>query len=121
MSLDIVSIKRTSHQHRPGFTLVEMLVAMAVTLLMMAALARSFGFVGEQVRDGRGNMHLASELRDVTTRMSDELKRCSVSLKPNDGGPDQPGYFMYYEGPVTDVTSLNLSSDHGRRRQHRTA
>ena len=88
-----------------AFTLVEMLVAMAVTLLMMAALARAFGFIGEQVRDSRATLQLSSDLRDITTRLTDELERCTVSLQPNTGGPDQPGYFLYYEGPVTDTTS----------------
>ncbi len=88
-----------------GFTLVEMLVAMTITLLMMAAVARAFAFVGERVRDSRGNLELSSELRDVTTRLNDELRRCTVSLEPNTGGPDQAGYFLYYEGPCTDATT----------------
>ena len=90
---------------RVGFTLVEMLVAMAVTLLMMAALARSFAFVGERIRDSRANVGLSNELRDITTRLNDELGRCTVSLEPNIDAPDQAGYFMYYEGPTTDATS----------------
>ncbi len=100
-----VLIERKQRSRRRGFTLVEMLVAMAVTLLMMAALARAFGFVGAQVRDSRANLQLTGELRDVTMRINDELRRCTVSLEPNDGGPDQSGYLLYYEGPVTDVTS----------------
>ncbi|GAA5504923.1 prepilin-type N-terminal cleavage/methylation domain-containing protein [Novipirellula caenicola] len=91
-----------------GFTLVEMLVAMAVTLLMMAALARAFAFVGERVRDSRGDVKISNDIRDVTNRMRDELKRCTVSLEPNDGGPDQAGYFLYYEGPMTNATSSLL-------------
>ena len=92
-----------------GFTLVEMLVAMALTLLMMAALARGFAFVGERVRDSRSNVELSSKLRDVTTRLKDELERCTVTLQPNDGRVDQAGYFMYYEGPLTDATSSLFS------------
>ena len=88
-----------------GFTLVEMLVAMAVTLLMMAGLARAFAFVGERVRDSRGDVTISNNIRDVTNRMRDELKRCTVTLEPNTGGADQPGYFLYYEGPMTNATS----------------
>ena len=90
---------------RGAFTLVEMLVAMAVTLLMMAALARAFSFVGARIRDSRADVEMSDELRDITTRLEDELSRCTVNLQPNTGGEDQPGYFLYYEGPVTDVTS----------------
>ncbi|WP_442511201.1 PulJ/GspJ family protein [Novipirellula sp. SH528] len=88
-----------------GFTLVEMLVAMAVTLLMMAGLARAFAFVGERVRDSRGDVKISNDIRDITNRMRDELSRCTVTLEPNTGGPDQPGYFLYYEGPMTNATS----------------
>ncbi|KLU05098.1 putative signal peptide and transmembrane protein [Rhodopirellula islandica] len=88
-----------------GFTLVEMLIAMTVTLLMMAAVARAFAFVGARIRESRGNVQLANELRDITTRLNDETTRCTVSLTPTTGGPDPSGYFMYYEGPVTDATS----------------
>ncbi|EMI54963.1 prepilin-type N-terminal cleavage/methylation domain-containing protein [Rhodopirellula sallentina] len=89
-----------------GFTLVEMLIAMAITLLMMAAVARAFAFVGASVRDSRGNLTLSSDLRDITTRLDDELRRCTVSLEPASGsGPDPAGYFLYAEGPCTDATS----------------
>lgn len=89
-----------------GFTLIEMLIAMAITLLMMAAVARAFAFVGERVRDSRGNVSLSSELRDVTTRLNDELRNCTVSLKPVGGNDADPnGYFLYYEGPMTDATT----------------
>lgn len=92
---------RPSH----AFTLVEMLVAMAVTLLVMAAVARAFAFVGARIRESRGNVQLSNELRDVTTRLNDEMTRCTVTLTPNLSGPDQSGYFLYEEGPVTDATS----------------
>ena len=88
-----------------GFTLVEMLVAMAVTLLMMAALARSFGFIGDAVRDSRGNVALSSQLLDASTLISSELDRCTVTLEPVIDGEEPPGYLLYSEGPVTDVTS----------------
>ena len=91
--------------NRRGFTLVEMLVAMAVTLLMMAALARAFGFVGARVRESRAEVELSNELRDISTRLSDELTGCTTTLETSARGEEPLGYFMYYEGPVTDATS----------------
>ena len=96
---------------RAGFTLVEMLVAMTVTLLMMAALARAFAYVGTQIQESRADTQLATSLRDVTTKLQDDLGQCTVELKPNTGlEEDQNGYFLYYEGPVTDATSSLLTS-----------
>lgn len=83
-----------------------MMVAMAITLLMMVAVARAFAFVGERVRDSRGSLTLSSDLRDIVTRLNDELRRCTVSLDPVDGADPEPnGYVLYYEGPCTDATS----------------
>ncbi len=105
MGLQSVLPGRSGRAGSPGFTLVEMMVAMAITLLMMAALARSFGFIGNKVQESRAETDLAGKLRDMTTRLSDELKQCTVNLAPNDGEDDQLGYFVYYEGPVTNATS----------------
>ena len=88
-----------------GFTLVEMLVAMAITLIMMAAVARAFAFVSTQVRSSRVAIEMSSDLRDIVTRMEDELSRCTVSLQPATSTEDQDGYFLYYEGPCTKATS----------------
>ncbi|QDT09471.1 PulJ/GspJ family protein [Planctomycetes bacterium K23_9] len=88
-----------------AFTLVEMLVAMAITMLMMAALARAFGFVGEAVKDSRADVEMSGRLVDINARLADELKRCTVSLQPAVETDDPLGYFLYSEGPVTDVTS----------------
>ena len=97
---------QTDSRHRVAFTLVEMLVAMAVTLLMMVALARAFAYVGRQVQESRAVTQLAAELRDVTSRIHQDLKQSTVRISANRGlDPDQNGYFLYYEGPLTDATS----------------
>ena len=97
---------------RSGFTLVEMLVAMTVTLLMMAALARAFAYVGTQIQESRADTQLANSLRDITTKLPADLAQCTVELTPNTGlEEDQNGYFLYYEGPVTDATSSLFRAD----------
>lgn len=95
----------TSGDRSLAFTLVEVLIAMAVSLLLMAALAKSFAFIGETVRDSRVQVTLSNEARDIGTRLRDELARCTVSLSPALHSPDQAGYFLYSEGPLTDATS----------------
>ncbi len=88
-----------------AFTLVEVLIAMALTLMILAAMARSFAFVGERVRDSRASIALNADLLSITTRLRDELSRCTVSLSPSVGDISPPGYFEYYEGPITNATS----------------
>lgn len=102
-----------------AFTLVEVLIAMAVSLLLMAALAKGFAFIGETVRDSRVQVTLSNEARDIGTRLRDELARCTVSLSPALQSPDQAGYFLYAEGPLTDATSslFRLSLDASNEQQ----
>jgi len=88
-----------------GFTLIEMLIAMTVTLLLMAALGKGFAFVGESIRDSRTQVELTNDLRDVSNRLQDELSRCTVPIRPVMADERSAGYFMYYEGPLTDATS----------------
>lgn len=90
---------------RLAFTLIEMMIAMAVTMLLMAALARAFSFVGESIRDSRAQVELTNDLRDTCNRLEFELASCTVSLRPTLTENSPQGYFMYYEGPVTDATS----------------
>ena len=104
-------LEATSDKHRSAFTLVEMLIAMAVTLILVTALATGFSFVGQSIRDGRGEVQLSNQLRDITERLREELDSMTVSLRPNRGEADQLGYFMYYEGPVTDATSALFGID----------
>ena len=98
-----------------GFTLPEMLIAMAVTLLLMGALAKSFGLIGESVRDGRARVELTGLTRDITLRINDELSRTTVSMVPPTTQNRGDGYLLYYEGPMTDVTGgiLGRSPDDG--------
>ncbi|MEM9644209.1 MAG: prepilin-type N-terminal cleavage/methylation domain-containing protein [Planctomycetota bacterium] len=93
------------HSTALGFTLVEMLVAMAVTLLIMAALARSFGYVGQRVQSSRGEVNLSNQLRDIQMRMTEDLDGLTVTLDPMAPDDERQGYLVYHEGPVTDATS----------------
>ncbi len=93
---------------RRAFTLPEMLIAMAITLLLMAALAKSFGLIGESVRDGRAKVELTAVTRDVTLRINDELSRCTVPLSPPTTENNGAGYLVYFEGPLTDTTAAIL-------------
>ena len=87
-----------------GFTLVEMMIAMAITLLLMAALGKSFALIGETIREGRVKVGLTAQLRDITLRISRDLERCTVPLKPAAETGRGDGYLVYYDGPLTDVT-----------------
>lgn len=91
---------------RTAFTLVEMLVAMAISLLLMAALAKAFNVIGVTMRESRSRVEMSGQLRTVGFRLNDELRRCTALMKPPQSSDAGAGYFVYYDGPVTDATFL---------------
>ncbi|MEM8733725.1 MAG: prepilin-type N-terminal cleavage/methylation domain-containing protein, partial [Planctomycetota bacterium] len=69
---------------RAGFTLVEVLVATAVTLLMMVSLARVFKIIGDSMQEGRATLELNNRLRNVALRIQRDLG--SVTVTPGSEG-----------------------------------
>jgi prepilin-type N-terminal cleavage/methylation domain-containing protein len=84
---------------RRGFTLVEMLVATAVTLLLIAGLAQVFQFMGDTVAIHRSSIELAGRVRAVSLRLQRDLEGLTVPVRPIAQGQ---GYFEYIEGSQHD-------------------
>ncbi|WP_417732945.1 PulJ/GspJ family protein [Rosistilla oblonga] len=97
--------------HKSGFTLVEMLIAMAVTLLMMGALAQAFGYLGNSIRDSKANLELSNRTRAISSLIRSDLAKATVSVfGPKNDDRDHKGYMVYYEGPLSDVSGIVLGS-----------
>ncbi|MFY7968310.1 MAG: PulJ/GspJ family protein, partial [Pirellulaceae bacterium] len=97
-----------------GFTLVEVLIATALSLLMMMALAEGFKRMSDSMTDGRANLALSDRLRSVTGTLRNDLERLTLRPQPPQNAMTGSGYFEYYEGPITDysatVNNVNLSA-----------
>jgi hypothetical protein len=104
----IKSFNRRRHA-RSGFTILEMLIAMAVTLLMMAALGRAFKLIGDTLKSSRANVELSSRLRTIAFRINDELGRGTTKMAPPRASGNGEGYFVYMDGPMTDSTTLQAA------------
>ena len=120
----------TNMRRRSGFTLVEVLVAMALILFIMTILAAAFGTATQAVSDLKSAGDLAERLRGATTVIHRDLEanhcfdsngnvlRLSSMWNTNNGlNPNPPppaqGFFRIYEGsPATlEGTDINgLSS-----------
>ncbi len=90
--------------NRSAFTLVELLIAMTITLLLMAALAKSFGVIGNSIKEGRSQVSLSSKLRGISFRIRTDLRSRTADVTPPLSSSAGSGYFMYYEGPLTEHT-----------------
>jgi len=93
-----------------GMTLVEMLVAMALTLIMFAAVAQIFAMMGSAMRDARATIELSGNLRTVNNHLQRDLNNMTSDAKPWVYQGSNQGYFEIVEGPDRDVDFASLSS-----------
>jgi hypothetical protein len=97
------AIVHAAGRDRRGITLVEMLVALAVTLLMMGAVVTVFGFIGERVTDSRAIIETADRLRSAGHRLREDLARITVDAIPWQRPEEGAGYLEILEGPARDA------------------
>ena len=91
------------NQRRLGMTLVEMLAAMAVTLILILALAQVFQIIGDNVADGRAIVEMSSAIRDTANRLQDDLDAITVPARPWPEPGSGLGYLEYLEGNGFDL------------------
>ncbi|TWT72790.1 hypothetical protein Pla123a_40890 [Posidoniimonas polymericola] len=97
------SHRRPAHA-RPqrGFTLVEMLVAMSITLLMMAAVIAVFANVSASVADRRAGIEMSTRLRQARALLQDDLANHTCPALPWTRPESNHGYIEIVEGPQSD-------------------
>ena len=85
-------------------TLVEMLVAMTLTLVMMGAVAQIFGMFGRGVNGSRSVTGLYERMRAAAYRLREDLSGITVdtAATPPVSAARNNGYFEYIEGPESD-------------------
>jgi prepilin-type N-terminal cleavage/methylation domain-containing protein len=83
-----------SARRSSGFTLIEMLVATALTLILMGAVVRIFGAIGQTVSDSRSIVEATDRLRAAQIRLQKDLDGATASLM------NEIGYLEVIEGPV---------------------
>ena len=93
---------------RRGFTLVEMLVTVAVTLVLILALVSVFEWIGERVAIGRAGIELAGTVRGAALRLQNDLDGLTVPVRPWPTSESGLGYFEYIERVEDDDTGRQL-------------
>lgn len=113
-------------KRRQGFTLVELLVAMALIIFIMAILSQAFGAALTTFRNLKAEGDMAEKLRSVTQILQRDLSADHFEGKkrlsnPNFwlNGPPSQGYFSIYQGSGgtlegfdTDLIGSYRSIDH---------
>ena len=98
------SRRRRGHLAR-AFTLVEMLVAMVLTLIMVAAIAEFYARVGESVKDGRASIEMSASLRTAVQRLKSDLDLVTLPFSPWTDDSGGWGYLEIFEGSNTNAAS----------------
>ena len=105
---------------RRGMTLVEMMVALAATLVVMAAIAQAFAAFGDAVSGSRSVLELDSRMRAAAWRLRSDLAGATARPVPPLNPAAGEGYLEIIEGPATDyltsslvtTTNSSVSGDH---------
>lgn len=89
-----------SGRSRCGFTLIEVLVAVTLTMIMMAAVVQIFAIVGQSINNSRSTLEMSERLRATANRLRLDLEGATADMTPPARPEDGRGYFEYVEGPV---------------------
>lgn len=103
------TLRRPRSHRRGGFTLLEVLIATAVTLLMMVSLAQIFKTIGDSMKQGRAALELNNRLRSVALRIRSDLENLTVIPDPPADPSTGTGYLKIFDGSLTDYTAATAS------------
>lgn len=88
---------------RHAFTLIEVLVAAAITLLIMATLAQMFVFVNGTVAESRAVVEMTDQLRACKHRLQKDLSLLTAPTIPPLRPEAEQGYLEIIEGPIGPI------------------
>lgn len=89
-----------------GFTLTEVLVATALTLLMMAVAVNGFGLMAGSISNNRAMIEASGRLRAAQHRLQLDLKYVTARMMPPLDPRHDLGYFEIIEGPGPYVPGI---------------
>ena len=87
---------------RTGLTLIEILIALTMTLIVLGAMMTAFAYASQQMQMGRGVMEMANRLRAAEELLRSDLSHVTVDPRPYTESTNPNGYWEYVEGPSLD-------------------
>jgi hypothetical protein len=88
---------------RCGVTLIELLIAVALTLVVILAVVRVFDLLGSNVTQSRSILELSAQLRAAANQLQSDLDRLTTRARPPADPLAAPGYFEIIEGKRSDA------------------
>jgi len=93
-----------------GFTLVELLVSLTVSLLLLGGVVSLFGSLGESVNESRSDAEMLQTLRHASYQLQSDLEGLTLAPDPSKASTTEPGFFEYVEGPHRDADNWDPDS-----------
>ncbi len=101
--LEISSPSRFARPIRSGVTLIELMVALLVTLIMMAAVISAFALASGTINDGRSMMETADRQRSAAAVLKLDLQGITAPTLPFLKPEANAGYVTVIEGDIRDL------------------
>ena len=102
-------IYRYRNLPRRGLTLIEILIALTMTLIILGAMAQAFKFASAEIADGRAILEMSNRLRNAQQLLRTDLAGLTVEVKPHTDTPPN-GYLEYVERTAKDSTELGTAN-----------
>jgi Tfp pilus assembly protein PilE len=102
-------LSTASLRPRAGLTLIEIMVALVMTLIILLAMIQAFRYANEEIAKGRAMIELSNQMRATQETLRSDLEGVTANMKPamrltSPSGSD--GYFEYIEGPARDNSAV---------------
>ncbi len=96
---------------RPGLSLIEIMIAMVMTLIVLGAMMAAFAYGSSEMQKGRATIELNNRLIIAEEQLRRDLDRITVEFKPHQQLSILPkGYAEIVDGPQTDYIAANDSA-----------
>jgi type II secretory pathway pseudopilin PulG len=116
---------RPNFAHRParrpfplrgfgGYTLIEILVALTLTLILMTTVVTVFGRVGNSMRNARRAMEQFDRLRTAAQQLNTDFNGITARLDGRAGRPEEGlGYFELIKGSYLFANTKSTPTSYG--------
>ncbi len=96
---------------RLGMTLVEVLIALSITLVILLSMTQAFTVASREIGIGRNRLLVSERIRDAADLIRDDLERLSLRVRPQMSSVEGAGYLEIVDRGYRDMTFLNTASN----------
>ncbi len=102
----------SASSRRHGLSLIEIMIAMVMTLIVLGAMMAAFSYASAEMALGRASIELNNRLVNAEEQLRRDLDRITVDLKPHHRLAAQPkGFVEIVDGAQTDYVPANEALD----------